>query len=141
MAATVAHSATDVNPLATLCADDGTDARPVPLHMARRGTKWEPPPIRLHRINEWAEARGMDQADIVRETGIDKTTVWRWFAGAVPRHEHLERLVALFALEEPNDLFMHPDNDWLARRLRGQPREDVERAKMLLDIMLSNKVA
>lgn len=83
----------------------------------------------------------MDQADIVREMDLDKTTVWRWFAGAVPRHEHLERLVGLFALEEPNDLFMHPDNNWLARRLRGANAQDVERAKALLEIMLSKKIA
>lgn len=130
-----------VNAPFALNADDEGRVRFVPLRMARRGTKWEPPPIRLHRINEWAEARGMDQADIVREAGIDKGTVWRWFAGAVPRHEHLVMLVELFALAEPNDLFMHPNNDWLARRLRGADPQDIERAKALLDIMLSRKIA
>lgn len=109
--------------------------------MSRSASSWEPPAIRLHRINEWAEARNMKQADIVRETGIDKATVSRWFRGAIPREEHLKILCELLHLEDPSDLFMHPENDWLARLLKGRSEEEIVRIKVMIEAAFPKKVA
>lgn len=83
----------------------------------------------------------MKQADIVRETGIDKATVSRWFRGAIPREEHLNILCELFHLADPSDLFMHPDNDWLARLLKGRSEEEVVRIRVMLEAAFPKKVA
>jgi hypothetical protein len=55
-------------------------------------------PGRLHYIPEWAERRGLRQADVVEglQGRVDKSTVSRWFAGALPVSEHLEALQGLF---------------------------------------------
>lgn len=37
-------------------------------------------PPRIHYLAEWAEKRGLIQADFAKETGADKGTVSRWFA-------------------------------------------------------------
>uniref|UniRef100_UPI003BAB6059 helix-turn-helix domain-containing protein n=1 Tax=Stappia sp. TaxID=1870903 RepID=UPI003BAB6059 len=84
-------------------------------------------PPRIHFIAEWAEKRGLTQADIVRITGIDKSNVSRWFKGVVPRHDHMIVLVECLALETPNDLFRHPDDDWIARLFRDRSQEERER--------------
>ncbi len=83
----------------------------------------------------------MKQADIVRETGIDKATVSRWFRGAIPREEHLKILCRLFHLDEPADLFMHPENDWLARLLRNRSDEEIGRIRVMLEAAFPKKVA
>lgn len=64
------------------------------------------PSLRLHFIPEWAEARGLRQADIVEAlqeagTGVDKSTVSRWFSGNLPEERHILALQGLFALNEP----------------------------------------
>ncbi len=90
-------------------------------------------PARLHFIAEWAEYRHFRQADVVREIGVDKSQVSRWFSGKLPEQANLDRLAALFSIE-PNMLFRHPDEDWLARFLRGRTQEERERAKQMLQL-------
>ena len=89
-------------------------------------------PRRPHFIAEWAEKRGLIQADIAREIGADKSLVSRWFNGATPSVEYQERLAALFSCE-PDSLFRHPDDDWIARFLRGRSADEVERIKAMLE--------
>ena len=92
-------------------------------------------PIRLHYIAEWAAKRGMRQADIVRKTGVDKSTVSRWFKGTLPSEDHLIGLKELFALDEVASLFRDPDDDWLTRLFRN--RSDEERQRIMKVIELS----
>ena|SRR3990167_2127523 len=90
---------------------------------------------RLHYIPEWAERRGLRQADIVEALGgaVDKSTVSRWFAGTLPVREHLEALQGLFGLEEMAALFRHPDDDWLARFFRSRTEDERYRIRQMLE--------
>lgn len=130
-----------VNSPEALSANDLKSAAAIAWHMTRRAKSWEPPAIRLHRINEWAEVRRMSQADLVRETGIEKSTVSRWFRGAIPREDHLKTLCGVFQVDEPSDLFMHPLNDWMARLLKGRSTDEMERIRVMLEAAFPKKVA
>lgn len=100
-------------------------------------------PRRLHFIPEWAEKRGLSQADIVRELGgdVNKSTVSRWFAGSIPQEKHIVPLAELLAMDDPVSLFRHPDDDWMARFLNGRTEEEVERIKATLAAAFPKKVA
>lgn len=89
-------------------------------------------PRRPHHIADWAEKFSLTQTDIVREVGADKSTVSRWFNGTTPGVEHQERLAALFHTE-PEGLFRHPDDDWIARFLRGRSADEIARIKATLE--------
>lgn len=110
------------------------------LHMAPTATiHGGKTPPRIHFIPEWAEKRGLTQADIVRITGIDKSNVSRWFKGVVPRHEHLLILVDCLAVDGPNDLFRHPDDDWISRFFRDRSLEERERMIKTLEAAFPRK--
>lgn len=101
---------------------------PVRIHTGKE-------PIRVHFIPEWAAKRDMTQADICRELGVDKATVSRWFKeGNIPSSKYLEPLAEAFGLEDVNGLFLHPDDDWLARFFRGKSEEQKTRAMELLNL-------
>lgn len=89
-------------------------------------------PRRPHHIPDWAEKAGLSQADMVRELGVDKSVVSRWFSGTTPSRDHQAKLAALFHTDEEG-LFRHPDDDWLARFFRERPREEIERIKATLE--------
>ena len=76
--------------------------------------------------------RGMSQADIARELGADKSVISRWFSGSTPSVEYQERLAALFGCE-PESLFRHPNDDWLARFFANRTKDEVERMKRMLE--------
>jgi hypothetical protein len=59
--------------------------------------------------------------------------VSRWYAGSIPRDEHLDALVQLLGLEDPRDLFRHPEDDWMARFLRDRDEEERERIRRTLE--------
>lgn len=84
-------------------------------------------PIRMHFIPEWAKHRRKRQKDIVEGTGIEKSTVSRWFKGSVPQEKHLIALAGFLEAEEPVDLFRHPDDDWLSRLFRRSPEKERQR--------------
>lgn len=96
--------------------------------------------IRIHFIEEWAERRGLKQADICRALDVDKSTVSRWFDGVLPQVKHLEPLAELFEVE-PNALFRHPDDDWLARFFKERDEEERARIKATLEAAFPRKVA
>lgn len=96
---------------------------------------------RFHYIPEWAAKRGLRQTDIVSEIGVDKSTVSRWFDGMVPSDPHLLALVSLFSLDEPTDLFRHPDDDWLFRLLRGRSAEERQRILAMIEAAFPRKAA
>lgn len=90
--------------------------------------------VKLHYIPEWAEHRHMRQVDVLEalQGRVDKSTVSRWFKGAMPVTGHLLALQVLFELEEPAALFRHPDDDWLARFFRGKSEEERYRIRQIL---------
>ncbi len=89
-------------------------------------------PQRLHFIPEWAEYRGMKQADIVKGIGADKGLVSKWFAGTVPSDKWIEPLAEALKTD-PSGLFRHPDDDWLARFFRQRSADERERAITMLE--------
>ena len=89
-------------------------------------------PKRPHHLADWMAYKGVTAADITRETGIDKSSISRWLDGTTPGEENQERLAAFFHCERES-LFRHPDDDWLARFFKGRAKEEVERAKALLE--------
>jgi len=90
-------------------------------------------PRRPHYIKEWAERRGYaSQAELAAELGADKSVVSRWYNGSSPSSEWQEKLAALFQCDV-EAIFRHPDDDWMARFLRGRTRDEVERMKAMLE--------
>lgn len=83
-------------------------------------------PRRPHYVREWAEKRGMRPVDLATELDVDKSQVTRWYQGSTPNEESLAKLGALFGVE-PESMFRDPDEDWLARLLRGRDREEIQR--------------
>lgn len=92
--------------------------------------------MKIHYIAEWATHRGMERADIIRELGVDKSNVSRWFTGrALPSADYLRRLAALFHLDDVNALFRHPDDDWMTQFFRERDDEERKRIKQALELM------
>lgn len=89
-------------------------------------------PSRPHHIPEWAAARRLSQADLARELDADKSVVSRWYSGATPSKEYQDKLAALFGTD-PESLFRHPDDDWLAKFFRDRSRDEIERIKATLE--------
>lgn len=88
---------------------------------------------RPHHIPEWAEKRGLRQADIALEIGADKGMVSRWFKGATPTIEYQEKLAALFQCASRESLFIHPDEGWFKSFFEGWMKEEVEKMKATLE--------
>ena len=89
-------------------------------------------PSRPHFIPEWAERRGFDtQAKLINALDADKSVVSRWYNGSSPSREWQDKLADLFQCE-PEALFRHPDDDWMARFLRKRSDEEIKRVKQIL---------
>lgn len=88
-------------------------------------------PVRIHYIREWAAKRNLKQSDFVKNIDVDKSTVSRWFAGTLPKEEHLIALAG-FLSTEVTSLFRHPDDDWLAKFFRDKTDEQREQAIRVL---------
>jgi transcriptional regulator with XRE-family HTH domain len=104
----------------------------------------QPPPHgpeRLHFIPEWAAHRGMNQVELAEAAGVNKSTAKRWFDGAIPKAENIASLLGALGLEEPEDLFRHPNDDWLARFFRQRTEEERDRARILLETAFPKRVA
>ena len=97
-------------------------------------------PRRPHHIDDWADKRGMKQADLARELGADKSLVSRWFSGSTPSPYWQAKLAALFHTD-PEGLFRHPDDDWLARFLKDRDPDEIERIKATLESAFPRKTA
>lgn len=109
-------------------------------------------PVRRHFFAEWLEARGMKPMEFMNAWNelhpdqiIDKSQVYRWLKGQLPRPESMLRIAAILHLEhedgspDPDALLRHPDNDWFARKLKGRPREEIERIKQVIDAAFPDK--
>jgi hypothetical protein len=98
-------------------------------------------PTRPHFIPEWAERRGYGtQAELAEALGADKSVVSRWYDGATPGKKWQKKLVALFHCQEPDGIFRHPDDDWLAKFFRDRSEDEVLRAKQLLETAFPLKI-
>ena len=84
---------------------------------------------RLHYLPEWIEHMRTSQADVAEALGVDKGTVSRWCAGALPERPNLEALAACLGREEMSELFHHPEDNWLHRRLRRASKEQQDKAR------------
>ncbi|MEY9098865.1 transcriptional regulator with XRE-family HTH domain [Sinorhizobium fredii] len=90
-------------------------------------------PERLHFVPEWAQRKGMKQVEVALRIGATQGLVSRWFAGTVPSTDYLQKLADLFGTDI-HGLFRHPDEEWIARLLRG--RSPAERQKAVEMLML-----
>jgi transcriptional regulator with XRE-family HTH domain len=89
-------------------------------------------PRRPHYIEDWAASRGLKQADLARELGADKGLVSRWYNGGTPGVEWQRKLADFFDCE-PESLFRHPDDDWLAQFFANRSRAEIEKIKRTLE--------
>lgn len=87
--------------------------------------------LRLHFMPEWAELRGMSQTEIAESLEINKSTVSKWFNGALPSEANLPRIAAMFGVEV-DELFRMPEDNWLANFLRGRSAEERDRIRRTL---------
>jgi len=92
-------------------------------------------PVRFHYIVEWAEKRLVTPPGIAKAIGVERQTVYRWFAGQIPSERHLLSLAEFFHIE-PTDLFRHPDDNWLSRLLKDKPAEERQRIEEAIKIIL-----
>lgn len=95
-------------------------------------------PKRPHHVQSWAEKRGVRPGELAEEIGVDKSLVSRWYSGSTPSEESLAKLGAFFGVE-PEAMFRDPDEDWLARLLRGRDREEIERIKSTIETAFPRK--
>lgn len=105
---------------------------PVKIHRLKQGR-------RPHFIPEWCDKIGFKQADLAKELDADQGIVSRWFSGSSPSEDYQKRLAALFGCEE-DGIFRHPDEDWMARFLRGRSKEEVDRIKATLETAFPRRV-
>lgn len=94
---------------------------------------------KLHYIAEWAEKRGVTRAAMARALGVEKSTVGRWFDGSLPLEKYVVMIADILEVDEPNALFRHPDNDWLARLLRRTPEKDKDATRKAIEAFLELK--
>ncbi len=73
----------------------------------------------MHYIPEWAEQAGKAQAALVRETGVDKSNVSRWFKGVIPEQKHLRAVAKAVGAPEPAALFVHPAEYKILQEIRA----------------------
>lgn len=98
-------------------------------------------PHRIHYIPEWARKRGIKQAQIAREIGVDKSSVSRWWKGAIPEERHLAPLCGLLGADFIGDLFRPPEEDWMLRLLRGRPPDEQERIEITINTAFPRRKA
>jgi hypothetical protein len=97
-------------------------------------------PNRPHFVPDWAELRGFkDQAALAKASGADKSVVSRWYNGASPSREWQLKLMELFSLDDPADIFRHPNDDWLAKFFHDRKPEEIDRIKQTLEAAFPQK--
>ena len=117
-------------------ANDAAQAASLLLRMAKSERQ-----RRNHYIPEWAEHRGVSQADITRGIEVDKSTVSRWFANGPISEAHADRLASFLGAGEAAALFNHPLNDWVAKFMQDRTDEERERMKQTLEAAFPRRVA
>jgi transcriptional regulator with XRE-family HTH domain len=127
-AAYVAYITTVVKRIVAVDLNDTPSASGLTLRMMQStGSIKRKLPQRIHFLAEWAARRGLSQADIARETGADKGTVSRWFAGSLPEQPYVLKIVGALKLKSANDMFRDPDDILLKDFMHGRSEEERKR--------------
>lgn len=113
-----------------MCLNDSARTSGLKLRMAQKPKK-NPKPVRAnpgdHFIGEWMVYTGHIQAEIVKETGVDKSTVSRWVSGEmIPEKANLQKLADLFGCTI-NDLFHRPSERDLLSKFRALDKDRQKR--------------
>lgn len=95
-------------------------------------------PRNIHFIVEWAEKRGLRQADIVEQIGVDKSLASRWFKGTMPKAAYLEQIADLMATDVQG-LMRHPDDDWLSKFFRDKTEQEKQKAFDMLKLLFDDR--
>ena len=143
----VAYNSTSVQPLVEFHVNDRTICSGVGFHSMKHAAPsttvskihQDKAPRRKHFIKEWIERRDMKQADVVRGMGVDKGAVSRWCAGYMPGDKNLEPLIKFLQLENPIDLFHHPDQIWIWRFLEGRSEIETAHIQKSLEVIFPKK--
>lgn len=111
-------------------------------------------PHHRHYIGEWLEERGMDPMDLLNSLNeadtslppVDKSQVYRWLKGQLPQPHMQARVAGALSIldpetgePDPEGILRDPHIDWVARRLKGRSRDDIERVKQAIDLVLPPK--
>lgn len=76
------------------------------------------------------------------QTIIDKSQVHRWLKGQTPQYHMQVRIAVALGLfdkdgqPDTDALFMHPELEWVARRLAAHTPKQVETFKKIVDVAL-----
>lgn len=117
-----------------------TTFAPTAISSIMRNDQIESERKRRHFIPEWAERKNLRQTDIVRELGVEKSVVYRWFSdGVIPTEKYLSPLAELLGAPEVVSLFRHPDDDWLSRMFIDKTETQKERAIQMLKIFFEQQ--
>lgn len=70
---------------------------------------------------------------------IDKSQVYRWIKGQLPRDDTMYRLAAILLKTDepdPETLMRHPDDDWFSRVTSTLSRKEKEQLKETIDMLI-----
>lgn len=111
--------------------------------------------FRRHYLGEWMEERGMDPMeflDAINEGAgmevsiIDKSQVYRWLKGQLPQKKTQMRIAAALGLldietnaPDPEMLLAHPAQIWIAGKLKGRSRDEINRVKQAVEAVLPTR--
>lgn len=95
-------------------------------------------PRRPHHIEDWAKKRGLNQSEFAAAIGADKGVVSRWYSGSSPAPKWQEKLAAFFGCD-PEDLFRHPNDDWIARFFEWRDEDEIARMKDTLKVAFPHR--
>lgn len=95
---------------------------------------------RPHYLAQLMERHGVERAEIIEATGVDKSLLSRWLDDekpSTPGPDWANKLGEFFGKGgDAVDIFSDPDSDWLARRLQGKSEQEKKRIIELLDTTL-----
>jgi len=63
--------------------------------------------------------------------GVDKSLVTKWASGNMPTGKNIMTITEQLNIE-PNDLFRHPNDDWLTKFFEGRKQDEIDRIKIML---------
>lgn len=95
-------------------------------------------PKRPHFIIEWCEKHGLNQSALAKKINADPSIVNRWFKGGSPSEPWQYILGEFFGCGREG-IFRHPDDDWMTKFFKDRSKEEIERAKTMLEAAFPKK--